>query len=469
MTSASATPGEPGRLATLAGLTLALLWAVIALAALAAASVKLHAPALLSHAPWLTYGRLQAAGSTGLLFGFLLPAGALLGLGLLARLAAAREAHPGLVGAGAVLWHAGVAAGLAGILAGANTGREWLEFPLPVLPFLILAAALWAVAGLQVFHARAEADSYPAAWFLLVALLALPWFLSAAPLLLGHGVSAGILQTVTQRWVVNGLVSLAAGGFALAALLYLLPVAAGRPLASRPLVLLGFWTWVFFTPWAVAFHGDPFPRWLVSAGVAGRILAAMALLALAWNFFQTLAGAWGAARRTAAGRLAVAALLGWLAAGVLGFFAHLRGPAGALRLTWFAPGLEFAFLLGFVGLALLALLAAAWPALTGRPASFGAAAGLIVAGTALLVLPLLAGGLLQGRGLADPARPFLEVLRLSLMPVRLTSLGWLLLLAGHGVLLGQALAVWAAEARRLAAACATLNLPAGAKPLPSRP
>lgn len=480
MTSALANlaaPGEsggPARGTTLLGFTVASAWALLASAALLVASVKLHSPALLADAPWLTYGRLQAAGTTTLFFGFVLPVAALAGLGLLARLGGGRGGLAGLPLAGTLLWNLGVAAGTAAVLCGNNSGAEWLEYPAPVFPLLIGAAALWAVSALVTLGRRQEPDAYPSVWFLVAALLALPWFLTVVPTLGAGPDAAGVSGVLVRRWALNGLVSVAAGGVGLAGLLYLVPKAAGGPLASRQLALLGFWTWIFFAPWATTLHGDPVPRWLVSAGVAGRTFSAIAFLALACNFGMTLTGgALGRLKAASGGRWLLAGLAGWLAAGLLDFAVNLRPGSALLRLTWFTPGLELLVVLGFLLPVLVALALDAWPGVAGRPAPApgqGLLFWLLMTGAALVVLPLLVAGVIGGFGLRDPERAFLDVMRAGMGPVRLVAAGWLLVVAGAVLFALQWLGLWSGHCRQLAAELKALEAPvASGKPLTARP
>jgi hypothetical protein len=56
-------------------------------------------------------------------------------------------------------------------------------------------------------------------------------------------------------------------------------------------------------------------------------------------------------------------------------------------------------------------------------------------GVVLVVVPLLLGGLLQGRALNDPGVAFMDTLRPGLMALRISTLGDLLLVAGHAALL----------------------------------
>lgn len=470
--AAPAESGGPARVTLWLGLMLAAAWALLAAAALLVASVKLHSPGLLADVRWLTYGRLQAGGQAALLFGFLVPAAALLGLNLLGRLAGFRGGSAGLPFAGTLLWNAGAAAGFIAVLRGQAAGMDWLDFPAPMFWLLLAGSGLWALTALAGFCNRGEeTETYPSVWFLLAALLALPWFLSVVPTLGAGPEAAGVLGVVVRRWALNGVVALAAGGVGLAGLLYLVPKLAGVPLASRQLALLGFWTWAFCTPWAATFHGDPVPRWLVSAGVAGRIFSAIAFVTLATNFGMTLAGGgWRKLCAAPGGRWVAAGLAGWLAAGVLTFLVNLRGGSALLRLTWFTPGLELLVVLGFLLPVVVALTLDAWPAISdGRPAPAvwrGPATWLVLGGTGLVVIPLLLAGLIQGAGLHHPDRSFLDVLRASLMPVRLVALGWVLLVAGLGAGLLPWLGLWGDLCRRLVPECRALQEPVG-EPKPS--
>ena len=107
----------------------AAVWLVIGSAFTLIASLKFHAPGFLADSAWLTYGRVRPAGFNCILYGFCVQAGLGVALWLLARLGRTKLALPGLVTAGAMCWNLGVAAGVAGILAGGSTGFENLEMP----------------------------------------------------------------------------------------------------------------------------------------------------------------------------------------------------------------------------------------------------------------------------------------------------------------------------------------------------
>jgi cytochrome c oxidase cbb3-type subunit 1 len=416
--------------------TKAALWLVVGSFLLLLASVKLHAPAMMSKAAWLTYGRLAPAGWDVLVYGFAGQAGFAVALWLLARASMQRLQVPWLVLIGGAVWNLGVLAGTVGILAGYSTGRELLEMPPGAMAFLVVGAGLIGTAGWLTFSARTESTTYPSAWFVLLSLISFVWFGSVALLMFCGDGPRGVVQVLVQRWYANGVLEIWLGGIALAAVFHALPIALGRPLASRQLALIAFWCFAFFMPWAITAHGDPFPRWIVSAGMAGHFLAAIALLAIAFNWWKTSENALGSLLASPSGRLIATAAVAYLATGLINFWTSLQSVASWTRFTWVQPGLEWLFIGGAVLAAIFALIPEILTRATGRtlsPRLTGLHALLTVIAVALIALPLIFGGLLQGAKLANPTVPFLDALRGSMHLVRLSSLGLVLFLVAQCV------------------------------------
>ena len=86
------------------------------------ASVKLHAPAMLSGIPALTYGRLIPAQNALFLYGFAAQVGLGIALWIVSRLGRAKVVAPFILTVGALLWNVGILTGLLNILAGNWTG-----------------------------------------------------------------------------------------------------------------------------------------------------------------------------------------------------------------------------------------------------------------------------------------------------------------------------------------------------------
>lgn len=424
------------RFPTLALASKAICWLVAGSFLLLLASIKLHAPALLAGKAWLTYGRILPAGWSALVYGFAGQASALVGLWVLARAAGQRLQAPGLMIAGCAIWNIGVLVGMVGILSGASTGREWLEMPAGAMAALVVAASLFGVCGWMTHAARTRTSPFPSAWFVLLALLSFVWFGSTALAMLAGDGAHGVVQVLVQRWYAGGIVRLWLGGFVVATTLHFLPTLVDRPLASRQLALIGFWCLLFFAPWAVTRHGDPVPRWLVSAGVAGSFLATMALLAFALNAWKTVEGQLGRLFSTPTGRLAGGAAFAYVFAGLLQFLLSFPQFAAVARLTWLEAGLDWLA----VGSAAMAALAA-FPILVQRSTGKAMAPGLVsahavltLAGVVVTAIPLVFGGLVFGGKLGGQTATFLEALRGSMHLVRLSTLGLTLLLVGQAVL-----------------------------------
>jgi cbb3-type cytochrome oxidase subunit 1 len=86
----------------------------------------------------------------------------------------------------------------------------------------------------------------------------------------------------------------------------------------------------------------------------------------------------------------------------------------------------------------------------------------------LFALPLVAGGVMQGLKLVNPAIPFVDVAKAALMPFRMSTLGETLLLVGNFLFLFNVFGVIVSHLRTVGKTVyvdATAELePAGVKP-----
>ena len=111
----------------------AAVWLVVGTALSVIAAFKLHSPAFLADCEWLTYGRVRAAESAVLVYGWGFNAAFAIAVWLMARLAQAEVRRPVTLVVSGVFWNVGVLLGTLGILGGCTTTG-------PILA-LILAAA----------------------------------------------------------------------------------------------------------------------------------------------------------------------------------------------------------------------------------------------------------------------------------------------------------------------------------------
>lgn len=441
------------------------LWFLLGGLLLLLASVKLHGPGMLAGHDWLTYGRVQPAGWAVLVYGFAGQVGAVVGLWLVARAARQRLQAPLLALAGIGLWNIGVLVGAVGILAGYSTGREWMEMPAGALAILVIAAGVLGTVGWMTYAARVESDAYPSAWFVLLAFLSFVWLGTVALMMLGGESTRGVVQVLVQRWFANGVGRLWLGGLTVAVLFHALPLAAGRPLASRGLATVAFWSLACFAPWAITTHGEPFPRWVISAGVAGQFLSGIGLLALAMNWWSTVEGRVNQALNSLRGRVLVASALTYLGGGAFKLFLALSGPSQLFAMTWVQQGLDWAAV-GSAALVIVALVPEFFARATGRELAPGLVAGgtwLTLVGVVVVTLSLTLSGILQGLKLGAGTVPFTEALASSMHLVRLSTLGLMAILAGQ-VTFGLAIAgAWKSRFIEGVAVVRGWALPSGSK------
>src|ERR1044071_995263 len=401
-------------------------------------SLKMHMPNLLADCPWFTYGRVQAAQLNSLVYGFGVQAALGVALWLIARLGRAPLLQRGNVLAGTIVWNAGVKWGVVGILVGDGTGYEWLEMPGYASVILFVGYAIIGAAALLTFHNRRERTLYVSQWFLLAALFWFPWIYSTASLLLVFFPVRGVLQASVDWWYVHSLSQVWFGFIGLGALFYFLPKLAGRPLYSNYLAILAFWTLVLFGGWGGIPHGAPVPAWIPGICTVFMVLCIVPLIAIVMNFYRTLAGTSPKLKESLPLRFACVGVVAYLAAMALGILDSLPQVGRVTHWTLFTPARTQLFMYGFFGMTMFGAMYEivprlhpdGWPSIQLRRRHFVLAA----AGLAFYALPLLIGGVVQGLALNDPARPFVEVMRTSLMFFRVGTLGDLLMAAGNVLL-----------------------------------
>jgi cytochrome c oxidase cbb3-type subunit 1 len=413
----------------------AAVWLVIGSAFALIASIKFHAPDFLADSAWLTYGRVHPTSLNCMLYGFCLPAGLGVALWLLARLGRTRLALPGLVAAGAVCWNLGVAAGVGGILAGASTGFENLEMPpyaarLVFLGYLMIV--LWAVVT---FHQRRERQLFVSQWFLFAALFWFPWIYSTADLLLLTFRARGMAQAVIAWWYSNNLLVVWLGLVGLAAIFYFVPKLTGRELHSRYLALLTFWMLILFGSWGGIPEGASVPSWMPVLSAVATGLGVIPVVAVALNLHGTLGGQ--------CSKLMAHPSLRFIGFGVVAFVVGgLMSAAGALsevshvaHFTWFTVARGLLNTYGFFVMVIFGAVYYIVPQLLGleflsarlvRAHFWTAAAGIL-----LFVVPLAAGGIVQGFKLQHPNIPFTDIAHGTLPFLRASTMGDLLIALGH--------------------------------------
>src|SRR4051812_15203712 len=256
------------------------------------ASIKLHYPPFFGDTAWLTFGRVRPAGMDALLYGFASQAAIGMILWLTCRLGSTTLCCKGPVLLGTAFWNLGVAIGVLGVLAGANTGFAWLELPRFAHGVLFASYGLIGLIILMTFHNRPVRSLYVSQWYILAALFWFPWLYSAAQLLLLYWPVRGVFQAFINAWFTNGFLTLWLGTVALAALFYFIPKLTNRSLYSSYVAGFGFWTYILFGGWtgSIQLIGGPLPSWMIALGTSAALLLIVPTIAVGYNWYMTIVG-----------------------------------------------------------------------------------------------------------------------------------------------------------------------------------
>jgi cytochrome c oxidase cbb3-type subunit 1 len=378
-----------------------------------------------------------------MLYGFCLQAGLGIALWLFARLGQTRVAQSGLITIGVYILNFGVLAGVLGILAGDSTGFENLEMPRYGALMIFLGYLMIGIWAAITFHQRTEPRLYPSQWFLFAALFWFPWIYSTANLLLVVFPVRGVAQSVIAWWYSNNLIYVWFGLVGLASVFYFLPKLKNRELPSQSLALFTFWSLILFGSWAGIPRTAPAPAWIPAISTVATVLTILVLITLALNVRGILNG-------KCSGILAGGPIAKFIGIGVLAFFLggviNILGafldPNNALNFTWLGRARNELQVYGFFTMTAFGAFYYLVPIVAGInlcPKLMKAHLWLAASGLLLLIVPLAVGGIVEARKLRDASVPFSDVIQATLPFLRITTIGELLLLAGHGVLLANLL------------------------------
>ena len=413
-------------------------WLVLASILGFIASLKFHAPYILSDSAWSTYGRIQPAAINLFIYGFAVQAALGVALWIICRLGRTKLVQPGIIVAGAMLWNLGVALGVLGILIGDGTGYEWLDMPRYASPILFAAYALIGICALLTFHNRREPSLYVSQWFLLAALFWFPWIYSTANLLLVFAPVRGVLQAVVNWWYMNNLSMIWFGFIGLGTIFYFVPKLLGRPLFSHYYAIFAFWTLALFGSWGGIHHGAPVPAWMPGVSTVFSVMAIVPVIAIATNLHRTLAGKYGELTANKPLLFVAFGALAYVAAAVLRSWVSLPYMSRVLHFSFFTPAHTQLFLYGFLAMTLFGaiyyitprIMRMEWPSAGSINRHFWLSA----IGIGIYFLSLAVGGFQQGHALLDSNKPFLDTLQPGLRMLRVSTMGELLMAAGNVLL-----------------------------------
>ncbi len=429
-------------------------WLVAGTALALLASIKLHAPHLLADHSWLTFGRIRPASVDCFLYGFAVQSGLGAGLWLLCRLGRAPLSAPLIVTVGMAVWNCAVTLGVLAVLGGDSSGYTTFEFPRYVAPILLSGYLLLAVPALFTFHARQDGPLYPTQWFVLGAVFWFPWIFSTAAMLLLCAPARGVLQASISWWYANNLSQIFLGFAGLSSIFYFIPKLTGRPLHSAYWAAFAFWILALFGSWSGLPEGSPLPVWITSMSTIGTVFTTVAVIAVGMNFYQTVRGQLNTLDNEPTLRFCYVALIFWLIASAQLIVGALPGVNALVGLTWFGPAQKLLQTYGFYAFSIFGAIYYIVPRIINVewcPHLLKAHFWLTLIGTLTSYLALVVGGLGQGILLSDPKNSFMDVFRSTVMAVRVSTLGDLLLFVGALVFLLNFVKIFSDVGKRLRA------------------
>ncbi|MFI5335234.1 MAG: cbb3-type cytochrome c oxidase subunit I [Opitutales bacterium] len=417
--------------------TQALAWLLVGGALQLIGAFQLHTPGFLADCEWFTHGRVTAAGTNALVYGWGFNAAFGVALWLMARLSAAALRSGGWLIVAGKFWNVGVALGLLGILTGASTSYELLEMPRFVTHLLFGAYALMGVWVVTTYSVRNTEYVYASQWYLFAAVFLFPWLFLAAQAMLFFAPVRGTVQAVVNVWYVNGVYGLWFVPVALAIAYYFIPKILGRPVYNYYLAAVGFWWLLACTAFTAGARliGGPVPAWVPTLGIVANYLAVPAVVIVLANLLGGFAGRYSALRSSVALRFIFLSVLAFAAWSVLNLLLSSRDLAATAQFTLLA---ELRDTLAFYGCFSTAVFGAAYfllPRLTGFAWRSQALVSIhwicTAVGVILLVVCLGGAGWVQGRLLNSATVPFTEVVQQLTPWFVARSLVFMLLLAGH--------------------------------------
>lgn len=411
-------------------------WLLLGSVAGLIASQKLTSPDFLTQSAWLTFGRVRTAHLNMVVYGWASMAGIGISLWMLPRLLKTQLAGERFAIAGAWLWNAGLAAGIAAILSGWTDGLQWLEIPWQIGILLAVGGALVAVPLLMTIARRTTHHLYVSVWYLAAALLWFPILYIVAKV---PGVHFGVEQAIVNWWFAHNVLGLWLTPIGLAAAYYFIAKVLGRPIYSYALSLVGFWALAMFYSQAGIHHllGGPVPQWLQSVSVVQSVMMIVPVLAVGVNHHMTVMGHFRALKHSPTLRFVVLGAALYTLVSLQGSLEALPFFNRLVHFTQYKVAHAHLGLYGFFSMIMFGSIYFAMPRVLERewpyPKLIWLHFWLAAIGFAIYFVSLTIGGVLQGIALLDPARPFMASVEVLTPYLEARTLGGALMTAGHVV------------------------------------
>lgn len=415
-------------------LACAVVWLIVASAAGLVSSIKLHEPDWLVSQAWMTFGRLRTIHLNAVAYGWAPMAALGIAIWMLPRLLKTPLMGGRFAVLGAMVWNAGLIAGLGCIAVGLNDGMEWLEIPWQVDILLVIGGSLVALPLVFTLQNRRVEHLYVSIWYMGAALF---WF--PILFLIGNipGLHFGVQQATMNWWFGHNVLGLFYTPMALATVYYFLPKIIGRPIQSYNLSLLGFWTLAFFYGQVGGHHliGGPVPGWLITLSIVQSVMMIIPVISFSVNQHLTMRGHFRTLIHSPTLRFIVLGGMMYTLSSIQGSLEALRSVNTITHFTHFTVAHAHLGLYGFFTMVMFGavyfvmprVMAWEWP----YPKLIAAHFWLVVLGFSIYFIGLTIGGWLQGLAMLDAAKPFMESVRVTLPWLQSRSIGGAIMTLGH--------------------------------------
>lgn len=412
-------------------------WLVVGSLLAVVASIKMHGPGFLGSISILTQGKVSAAASVALQYGFACQFALAVGLWLAARLSKCVFVFPGGAIVAALFWNAGVLLGVVGILFQGPSGYDRLEMPLYTVPILVSALVVFGASLVCKLFFRTESTLYPSTWFLFAAIFVFAWSMVAAGLVIANPSIRAVVKPAVAVWYANSFSALWLGGVGLAVILYFVPKLSNQPLANTGVAVFVFWSYLIFATAGGFQNIAGLPNWFgQTSHVAALLLLASAVAGMVVIWSKT----WAPKKSKDVEddwtrRLVTLSFYAFVVGAVLTFLYGTRSWSPVLSFSLFGQGLAQLHFLGFVTLALFAAVYHLVPRVSGeswpKPGLAKLHITLSLLGIILILISGLFGGWVHGNQMATPQVPFVEVARKIVPFIGIGTLGLMVFLVGQ--------------------------------------
>ncbi len=387
----------------------AAVWGIVGMAIGVLAAAQLAWPALNFDVSWLTFSRIRANHTFGVIFAF--GGSALMGT---CYYVAQRTGHTRLAFGRLAMftfwgWQAAVLLAMATMPFGITQQKEYAE---PEWFIDLLIAVVWVSFGVVFFATLARrrirhiyvANWYYGAFIIAVGLLhivnnlAVPvsWFKS-------YPIYSGVVDAMVQWWYGHNAVAFFLTAGFLGMMYYFVPRQAQQPLWSYRFSIVNFWALISVYMWAGSHHllYSALPDWVQSVGMAFSLVLLMPSLGSAANGLLTFNGSWDKLKTDPAAKFMVLALVFYAASTFEGSMLAIKSANSLSHYTDWTVAHVHSGSIGWVAMITIGSLYAMAPRALDRPAMHSRRAmelhfWMHTAGLLLYVVAMWAAGVTEG-------------------------------------------------------------------------